>query len=242
MLNAPSATFSKTQDAYERLRADLLTCRLRPGVRLKTNELCELLGVNLSAIREALSRLTAEGLVVAEPQRGFRVAPISIEELRDLTAVRIEIEGLCIARTISVGDIGWESRLVASFHRLSHTPEREPDDPTRLNEAFAVAHADFHEALVGACDSPWLMRLRSLLYAQTERYRRLSVPLGREARDLNREHQGLMEAALARDVKLCQALMARHLDVTARVLVEEAHLDAHLGDGTRTPVLLAVRG
>ncbi len=215
-------SFSLTQDAYERLRADLLACRLRPGARLKINELCQTLSVSLSAVREALSRLTSEGLVVAEPQRGFRVAPISAEELRDLTAVRAEIEGLCLGRAIAVGDVGWESHLVAAFHRLSRTPEREPQDPQRMNEAWSTAHATYHEALVAACDSPWLLRLRGILYAQSERYRRLSVPLAEIARDLNREHQEIMEAALARDAGRARALMTEHLELTTRVLLEQS--------------------
>ena len=218
---APDSS-SLTQEVYERLRADLLACRLRPGARLKIGELCQTLSVSLSAVREALSRLTSEGLVVAEPQRGFRVAPISAEELRDLTGVRAQIEGMCLERAIATGDIGWESHLVATFHRLSRTPEREPRDPQRMNEAWAAAHAAFHEALVGACDSPWLLRLRGLLYAQSERYRRLSVPLAEIARDLNREHRDIMEAALARDAGRAKALMTQHIELTTRALLEQS--------------------
>ena len=199
------ASSSLTQDVYERLRADLLACRLRPGVRLKIGELCKALQVSLSAVREALSRLTSEGLVIAEPQRGFRAAPISAEELRDLTAVRAQIEGLCLDRAIAAGDVAWEAQLVAAFHRLSRTPEREPDDAQRMSEAWSTAHAAYHEALVGACDSPWLLRLRGLLYAQSERYRRLSVPLAEIERDLNREHQAIMTAALDRDAPRARA-------------------------------------
>jgi len=221
MPRAPASS-SLTQDAYERLRAELLGCRLRPGARLRINELCGQLSVSLSAVREALSRLTSEGLVVAEPQRGFHVAPISADELRDLTRVRAQIEGMCLERAIAVGDVGWESQLVAAFHRLSRTTEREARDPERMNEAWSAAHAAFHEALVTGCDSPWLLRLRATLYAQSERYRRLSVPLAGTTRDVNREHQEIMEAALKRDAGLAQALMAEHLERTARVLLEQS--------------------
>lgn len=210
---------SLTQGAYERLRADLLACRLRPGARLKIGELCRTHSVGLSAVREALSRLTSEGLVVAEPQRGFRVAPISADELRDLTGVRARIEGMCLERAIAVGDVGWESRLVAASHRLSRTPEREAGDPQRMNEEWSAAHAAYHEALVAACDSPWLLRLRGILYAQSERYRRLSVPLAGVARDLDREHREIMEAALARDAGRAEALMTEHIEPTTRVLL-----------------------
>jgi DNA-binding GntR family transcriptional regulator len=216
-----SASSSLTNDAYKALRADLLACRLRPGTRLKISELCQSLSINLSAVREALSRLTSEGLVVAEPQRGFRVAPISAEELRDLTRVRIKIEELCLERAMAAGDVAWESHLVAAFHRLSRTPERDPDDEQRMNEAWSDVHASFHEALVGACDSPWLLRLREILYAQSERYRRLSVPLAKINRDLNREHQKIMDAAIARDAARAKELMADHLELTTRILLEQ---------------------
>ena len=222
MARSASTNSSLTQDAYERLRADLLACRLQPGTRLKINELCQSLSVSLSAVREALARLTSEGLVVAEPQRGFHVTPISAAELDDLTRVRVQIEGSCLERAIAVGDVGWESHLVAALHRLSRTPEREPGDPQRMSEEWSAAHAAFHQALVGACDSPWLLRLREMLYNQSERYRRLSVPLAEVARDLNGEHRVLVDAALARDAGRARGLMAQHLELTTRMLLEQS--------------------
>jgi DNA-binding GntR family transcriptional regulator len=208
-----------TQGAYEQLRADLLACRILPGSRLKIQELCARLSVSLGAIREALSRLTSEGLVVAEPQRGFRAAPISQEDLQDLTRVRIEIEGLCLRRAIEVGDVDWESRLVAALHRLSRTPERAAADPARSSDEWAEAHAAFHVALADGCDSPWLLKLRSQLYDQSERYRRLSVPLTTEKRNIGAEHQGIVDAALARDADKAVALLSAHLGATTRILL-----------------------
>lgn len=220
MPRAAPASSSLTHDAYERLRADLLACRLEPGTRLRINDLCQALSVSLSAVREALSRLTSEGLVVAEPQRGFHVAPVSAAELQDLTGVRAEIEGLCLERAIAAGDVSWEAQLVAAFHRLSRTPEREASDPERMSEAWSAAHGAFHAALVGGCDSLWLLRLRETLYVQSERYRRLSVPVAVTARDLGREHQDIMDAALARDAGRARALMTQHLERTTAVLLQ----------------------
>ena len=113
---ARDTSLNLTQGAYEDLRADILSCRILPGSRLKIQELCTRLSVSLGAIREALSRLTSEGLVVAEPQRGFRAAPISPEDLSDLTRVRIEIEALCLRRAIALGDVDWVARLVLPEH------------------------------------------------------------------------------------------------------------------------------
>jgi DNA-binding GntR family transcriptional regulator len=210
---------SLTQHAHDRLRADLLACRLKPGERLVINELCKHLKVSLGAVREALSRLTSEGLVIAEPQRGFRVAPISAADLKDLTAVRLEIELLCLKDSIACGDVRWEANLVAAQHLLARTPEIASADPRLLTESYAAAHRSFHEALVAACKSPWLLRLRALLYDQSERYRRLSVPLAERERDTNSEHKAITDAALAREVPRASKLLAAHLNRTSQILL-----------------------
>jgi len=217
-------SFSRTQDVYERLRAELLNGRSEPAARLKINDLCRAHGVSLSAVREALSRLTSEGLVIAEPQRGFSVAPVSTNELTDLTKVRTQIECLCLKRAIAVGDVDWEAQVIAAFHQLSRTPECDANDPDRMSDARSAAHAAFHDALASGCDSPWLLRLRGTLYVQSERYRRLSVSCRGIARDLNREHQDIMEATLARDAKRACRLMTKHLELITRTLLSQAHL------------------
>ena len=222
---ARNSTVNLTQGAYEQLRAELLSCRLLPGTRLKIGDLCARLSVSLGAIREALSRLTSEGLVVAEPQRGFRVAPISPEDLQDLTRVRIEIDSLCLRRSIELGDVDWEARLVAAFHRLSRTPERASGDPARSSDEWAEAHAAFHTALVGGCDSPWLMRLHGQLYDQSERYRRLSVSMAPRRRNIGDEHQAILDAVLARNANKAVRLLAAHLDATTAILLS-AELEA----------------
>jgi DNA-binding GntR family transcriptional regulator len=216
---AREGTQNLTQGAYEGLRADLLACRILPGSRLKIQDLCTRFEVSLGAVREALSRLTSEGLVIAEPQRGFRAAPISLADLRDLTMVRIEVESLCLRRAIAVGTVDWEARLVAAFHRLSRMPERVPTDPMRADDEWAEAHAAFHAALVEGADSPWLLRLHGQLYAQSERYRRLSIPLGTTERNVGREHQEILDASLKRDADLAVSLLARHLGATSEILI-----------------------
>src|SRR3546814_10378760 len=115
--------YSLTERAYKRLRDDLLTCRLAPGDKLNIKEISETLGVSLGAIREALSRLTSEGFVIADERRGFRASPISVAELRDLVQVRSNIEGQCLRRSIEIGGLDWESGLVAASPRLSRSEE-----------------------------------------------------------------------------------------------------------------------
>jgi DNA-binding GntR family transcriptional regulator len=220
MLTALPETKSRTEAVYFRLRTDILACRHKPGARLKIKELCTALGVSLGAVREALSRLTAEGLVVSEAQKSFQVAPISVADLEDLTQVRIEIETLCLRRAIAARGIDWETGLVAAFHRLSRTPVPAPGYEQRLNEDWAQAHADYHLALVAACESTWLLRVRATLYAQSERYRRLSAPVTEGRRNVTLEHRNIMDAALAGDTEKACALLSEHL-LTTKNLVRD---------------------
>ena len=212
--------------AYDRLRADLLSCRLFPGAPIQIKETSAALGTNPIAVREALSKLTSEGLVIAEHQKGFRAAPISAEALRDLTRVRTEIEASCLRSAIAHGGVDWETNIVAALHRLVRTPMRAAGDPHRANDDWAAHHARYHEALVGSCDSPMLLHIRDTLYAQSERYRCLSLPLtefGQTAeydRDVNREHKDIAETVMNRNVDSAIALMAAHFQKTTDMVLE----------------------
>ena len=209
-----------SEGIYQGLRGDILACRLRPGEKLQINSLAEAREVSLSAVREALSRLSAEGLVIAEPQRGFHVAPVSLEDLTDLTQARVEIENLCLTRAIEKGGVDWETAIVAALHRLSRTPYAARGDEERLSEEWAIAHGAFHEALVSACESAHFLRIRASLYQQSERYRRLSVPVLSKKRDVEAEHRSIAEAALARQAGRACTLMKEHLMLTMNIIIK----------------------
>lgn len=211
---------SFTAQAYTRIRDDILACRLGPGQKINISELCSQLGFSLGAVREALSRLTSEGLVESEPNKGFRVAPITQEELEDLTQTRILIEGECLKSAIRNGDLRWETGIVSTLFELSRIPLQDPQDPARVHPVWVETHRRFHEALVAACDSPWLLRLREMLYAQSERYRSASVPLDQTRRDIASEHRALADAAIARDAQTACAALRDHLQLTTCILVD----------------------
>lgn len=195
---------SLTEAAYQALRSDILSCRLRPGTRVKISALCDRIGANLSAVREALSRLLADGLVISEPQKGFQVAPISVKDLNDLAFARTEMELLCLRAAMARGGIEWESRLVAAFHRLSRTSEHTEHDDHELNEVFLKAAEEYFEAMMSACDNEWLLRLRRQTYMQYERYRRLTVTGTMGRRNLRKEFQELLDAVLAGDIPFAE--------------------------------------
>lgn len=210
---------SVTEAAYHMLRRALLTGDVLPGAKLKIGDLCRRLDFNLSAMREALTRLAAEGIVVAEPQRGFRAAPISAEDLEDLTRVRIDIETICLARSMEHGDVAWESGVVAAAHALSRTPKPDPSGDPAGYTAWRTVHAAYHDALCNACGSPWLLRLREQLNVQNQRYLWLSLKLAGARRQADDEHRRLTEAVLARDVAAMTQVIADHFWVTTHNLL-----------------------
>ena len=225
--SAAKPSRSLTHDVYERVRADILACRLAPGTKLHISDLCQALdGVSLGTVREALSRLAAEGLVVAQPQRGFTVTPVSARDLEELTTARIEVETWCLRAAIAKGGVAWEAEIVAAFRSLTSTPYYDEQDPDRLSDAWVAAHAAFHEALVSAAGNRWLLRVRAQFYQQSERYRRLSVPVAPTGRDVDSEHREIMRAALAHDAEAASAALADHLRLTARILLD-ADLPQH---------------
>ena len=166
---------SLTSALHERLRADILATRLLPGQKLHIAGLAKQFSVSLAAVRESLSRLVADGLVQASDQRGFRVSPVSLADLADVTQTRIDIEGLALRRSIERGDEAWLASVKSAWADLKAVPYRYPDDPTVHYEEWVVRHRIFHRALVNACGSPWLLGFRDVLHEQSERYRRLSI-------------------------------------------------------------------
>jgi DNA-binding GntR family transcriptional regulator len=209
---------SLVEDVYEALRSDILFGRRLPSSRLQLNELAEEHDVSLSVVREAVTRLASEDLVEATPQRGFRVRSISLEHLRDLTWVRIEIETLALRQSIAKGDVTWEANLVGAHHRLSVTPMYFEDG--RGNTEWMSAHGAFHAALAAGAGSPVLERVRRQLYDAAELYRYWSgnLPNHPTRAHVPDEHKAIFDAALARDADLAVDLLTEHLDATARHL------------------------
>lgn len=209
----------------QRIRDEILQGQLLPGTKLNIKALEQRFEVSLGAIREALSRLSAEGMVTAESHRGYRVSPVSKEELMDLTRTRVEVEWLCLSKAMKNGDVEWETGIVAAAHRMERLQDLPSDAEARKTPAWNQAHGAFHEALVAACPSPWLLRMRAVLYAQSERYRLLSVPLDTQHhRDVKSEHKRLMDAVLARNERAAQEALEAHFFATVQIILRSPML------------------
>jgi DNA-binding GntR family transcriptional regulator len=202
------------------LRERILRCELQPGERIIISDLCAEFDVSLGAVREALSGLEGEGLVHAHAKRGFQVVGVSVADMFDLTQARIEIECTCLRHSIAEGDLAWESQLVASLYQLTGTPREQSGTLDEMSEAWSQAHANFHAALVQGCKNKTLLAMRQTLFERAERYRRLSMPVDHENRNVGAEHEALAQAALDRDNNRACELMEAHLSRTAYLISE----------------------
>ena len=207
-----STTRTLSTDVFEVLRSDILHNRLHPGARLMFRELRERYRSGLSPLREALMRLSAEGLVVLEDHRGFRVAPASRDDMIDIANTLVELEALAIRMACEKGDDRWEAGIVARFHELSKREMFLPDGT--LDEEWEARNVAFHQSLYEACGSPSLKFVCRVLYERHCRYRRLWSRQDNQTRDVAREHELLMKAALSRDAVAAIALLRDHRSST----------------------------
>jgi len=212
---------SQASLAYKAIRSDILSGRHLPESKLKIQELVLELDVSPGAVREALSRLVPEQLVVSRDQRGFVVAPLSIADLIDLTDLRCEIEAVALRRSVERADSNWEANILAAQHRLRGLVVVIGEAEPKLNPTWVQMHAAFHTALVSACGSRRLLALHAQLYEQSERYRGLSLHVD-APRDVSDEHDEIVRMALARDSDNLVRATVEHLRRTTDLIIATA--------------------
>lgn len=200
-----------------RIKADILQGTLRPGTWLRLEDLRTEFDVSWSPLRESLSALVAEGLVVSDGSRGYHVAPISRHELSDVLDMRLLLEPKALRRAIELGDDVWERELVATHHQLRKL-ESQRWLPDQLGD-WEHWHRQFHTALIQACASPLLMQYCLNLYDISDRYRRLFLSLHPRDRDINGEHQAIVTAALNRNADEASQLMQTHVRRTLETIL-----------------------
>jgi len=208
------STQTLSEVVYDRLRLDIRSGILAPGRPLRMEWLKATYGIGATPLREALSRLSAEHLVTLQGGRGFRVAEISLKEFDELVALREDLEYRALKEALVHGDDAWETNIVACYYSLSKLPWHVVNNDARKQEQREVRHRAFHSAVVAACGSTWLMRLRDQLSAHEERYRRIAMHGGgwskSVSREVEREHRQIMDAAIERDLDRAWAILQKH--------------------------------
>lgn len=217
---------TRTDWAEQVIRNEILTGALRPGQRLKMAELQDRYpGLSPTPLREALSRLSGTGLVELTPNRGIRVAPSSLEELRDVYANRLLLETVAFEQSFEQLDDAWQKEVrdaLGEFEALSRGTQLAAVNASELI-AWENAHRRLHFAILSRCGSPWLLRLLDILYDQSVRYRYLTIQVHPDFQRIAQEHRVLSKAVFARDPDKALAALRRHAGLT---VASTAKLDA----------------
>jgi GntR family carbon starvation induced transcriptional regulator len=203
---------------YDMMRQDILKGDLPPGEKLRVEYLRDRYGVGASPIREALNRLSVDGVVMRVDQKGFRVATVSVAELDELIKTRCWLEETAIRESIAAGDDAWEERLVLAFHRLSKATRSTEQITYAINPDWEVLHRAFHLALIGACGSRWLISYCEQLNDLADRYRQLAVRVTYPRRNELDEHKAIMDAAVNRDPDRAVEVLMDHYRRTAEII------------------------
>lgn len=217
---ADNTTVAKTiaDQTYQHIRRDIISGALPPGTKLAMEMLTKRYNVGLSPLREALVKLTGDALAVAEGQRGFWVSQISLDELQDTMNTRLLIETQALSLAIEKGGPDWERAVNQAYEELSSLEDHLKEGDAATFARWESANRRFHEALVSACGSKWLIRLRSMLHHHSERYRMISLAESSVERDVHDEHEAIVEAVLARKTLRACRLTELHLQRTTEVV------------------------
>ncbi len=215
-----SASTTVASSVYDRIRLDILTGNLRPGEKLRSEFLRGRYNAGISPVREALNRLATERLVCREDQRGFHVAGVSKAGLLELTNTRCWLEEIAMRQSIEHGGEAWEEQIVLAYHRLSRTPRSSDETTYAFNPKWEKLHREFHNAVIAACGSHWLLGFCEQLVDQADRYRQLAAAVSYPKRNERNEHQALMEAALDRDADRAVEVQRAHIRKTADIVLD----------------------
>ena len=211
MVHRPDAVTQSARTAA-RIRGDILDGIWRPGDRLRISALGRRYEASSTVIREALMGLAADRLVELQPNRGFVVPDLTVEEFADLTELRCRVESYGIELAIARGNVAWEAAALAAHHTLARTDPWRSDDPDRLDRRWIDTHARFHAALLAASGVPLVLDIARSIAEATALQRAISAAAHR--RDIAGEDRAILDAVLAKDAALATRLLRTHYEET----------------------------
>ena len=220
MLEEAQQTETVGEKTYRRIRDDIVFGRLPPGERLTLDRMRDAYSAGVSTLREMLSRLSSEGLVVAEGSRGFQVTPVSSADLREVAAMRCLLETHALRLSFDAGDMDWEGDVVAAHHKLASMERRlRAGERTQQAEAWKRYDWQFHRALISACGSRVLLDTHAQIYDRYLRYQMVAAVYRGEV--AAGEHRTLLASALKRDWKSAQATLDKHVHDCVRHMIDK---------------------
>ena len=204
-----------TSVLHHALRNDIISLTLRPGTQLRIRDLRARYAAGATPLREALCTLAGEGLVEAEPQHGFRVAPATRDDLCSLALLRGQIEPIALRLSMERGDAAWRAGVTESYRHFECVRSKVGDQRP-LDCDWEARHRAFHIALIAGCGQPQILSMMARWYDLCDRYRRLASDNIGVTAGTNSDHEALVEAVISKRIDDALAILRRHIDDTTR--------------------------
>ncbi|WP_432406131.1 GntR family transcriptional regulator [Wukongibacter sp. M2B1] len=206
LFNEKKGNKSLTSMIFEKIREDIMMGKYVSGEKIVEAKLAEEFGVSRTPVREALKQLELDGLVDNIPNRGVMVKGISKQDIDDIFAIRIAIEGIAVKWAIERMDDGDLEKLKEIFELMEfYTFKKDLDKIAELNTKF-------HEFIYNATKSRYLEHVLKdfQFFMKTTRYKSLRSP-GRLDSALN-EHREVLEAFIQKDIDRAVKAILRHVN------------------------------
>jgi len=206
-----------TWTVYDGLRAGILSGRYAPGMVLRQEDVARQFQISRVPLREAFSKLEAEGFLTLRPRRGYAVTSLLAAEIAEIFELRTVIEGHAgrlAALRQRPGDVEALEALIARMDML------DPVYPSGLSQ-WCLLNRTFHECLLAICRRPHLQRIALQLRDQVEPYVRLELGMTGDVAEAGRDHDEIACAFRAGDAELVGELCAAHCSHTARRLLDQ---------------------
>jgi DNA-binding GntR family transcriptional regulator len=197
-----------------KVRSAILSGQFKPGQRLVERELCELIGVGRTSIREALRQLEAEGLVSNIPHRGPSVSRISYEEAEQLYAFRGLLEGYAGEQFALHGSASDVARLTEAVGKFKLAAE------TQNGTAILQAKTDFYDVLMDGSGNAFLKQALKLLHNRINLLRATSMMQSGRLKHSAAEICEIHDAIKARDSKRAASACQHHISMAARAALK----------------------
>lgn len=222
---------SAAERAYSLLRRQILACELEPGSELREAAVADMTGFGRTPVREALQRLVSEGLVQVRSRQGYRVSPITLDDVQHVFELRLVLEPVAVELTIARNS----DEELAALRHLAHATHRSIEEASY--EEYLTDHLAFHVAIAERCGNPRLARAIHELIAERQRLAFLVARNRQRAADPDIEHHELYDAIVERDTERAKRIVVEQIQ-QHRKRVVDALVARLLGDSASaaTPV------
>lgn len=220
---------SASERAYDLLRRQILSCDLEPGAELREASVADQTGFGRTPVREALRRLVSEGLVEVRPRKGYRVTPITLDDVQHVFELRLLLEPAAVEFAIARST----DEELAALHPLmsDHGPHRTAEDGTY--EEYLIGHLAFHVAIADLSGNPRLARAIRDLLAERRRLAFLVATNRPPDAEPDVAHHDLYDAIVERDAEQAKRIVVAQIEQHRRRVVD-AMAARLLGDSTRS--------